>query len=97
MGGAWASVGMGRRAWGVAGARRRGQDGGMRLSIAWSPLYSGSNSKGWPSDQRRSDPIRSDGGPLANRGRDERGESFRIIGERPMIEMPIGGQLRQGP
>jgi hypothetical protein len=40
--------------------------------------------------------IRSNGRPLANRGRDKRGESFRIIGERPMIEMPIGGQLRQG-
>jgi hypothetical protein len=55
-GGAWDSVGMGSGAQGARGARWRGQDGGMRLSIAWSPLYSGSNSKGL-AGQSESDPM----------------------------------------
>ena len=56
MGVAWpASPPVGRGGGGSARAPV-GRAGSMRSSIAWSPLYSGSNSKGWPASLRsRSD------------------------------------------
>ena len=78
----------------MASARRRGQDGGMRLSIAWSPLYSGSNSKGFA--------VRSEGRPVRDpirwpiAGAMNAENLFGQFGERSGRQSPIGGQMRQG-